>query len=353
MNASSQFDVVIATDIYIPGGPNRSTAEEIRVQHQAGLRTGLCHMHSSTMTREFPVHPALSAALEAGCCTLIDHSVRHSTNLLLFRSPTLIDHLGGPLPDIDARQVALVINHPPVHAAGRIDYILTYVRARLRTTYGRPPKLFPIGPTLRAAIHKYYEGIALLEADDWSNIFDLARFATARTTPRTPIRIGRHTRDVREKWPISVEEIVGAYPERDDVDVRILGGTTKVEELLGRRPRNWTVYEFGSQEPEDFLREIDVFVYFHHPNWIESFGRSIVEAMASGVPPILPSHFRDLCGDAAIYCTPHEVSGWLDMLRDPPEYAERSRRAAAYAGKFGDQLHRDRLSRLGVVKELS
>ena len=48
--------------------------------------------------------------------------------------------------------------------------------------------------------------------------------------------------------------------------------------------------------PREFLRTLDFFVYFHDPDWVEAFGRTILEAMASGVPVIvgdaLPGHLR-------------------------------------------------------------
>jgi hypothetical protein len=109
------------------------------------------------------------------------------------------------------------------------------------------------------------------------------------------------------------------------------------------------VYEFGSRPPEEFLREIDVFVYYHHPRWIEAFSRAMMEALAAGLPSILPPHFEAVFGDAAVYCAPRGVLGWIDRLRDPAEYLERSRRAAAFAKDYSHAAHVQRLAELGVV----
>ena len=75
----------------------------------------------------------------------------------------------------------------------------------------------------------------------------------------------------------------------------MLGGAEVPVSILGFIPANWVVYPFGSLDVVDFLRSIDVFVYFHHPNWVESFGRVIAEAMASGLPTILPTSFQSRC----------------------------------------------------------
>ncbi len=63
-----------------------------------------------------------------------------------------------------------------------------------------------------------------------------------------------------------------------------------------------------------FLAELDFFVYYHHPAWVEAFGRNILEALASGLPAILPPHFRPLFGDAAFYAEPAEVPSVLGRL---------------------------------------
>ena len=72
-------------------------------------------------------------------------------------------------------------------------------------------------------------------------------------------------------------------------------------------PPNWQVWPFNAIPPERFLSTVDFFVYFHHSQWVEAFGRSIVEAMASGAVAILPRQFETLFGEGAIYAEPSEV----------------------------------------------
>ena len=71
-------------------------------------------------------------------------------------------------------------------------------------------------------------------------------------------------------------------------------------------------------DPREFLAQLDFFVYYHHPAWLEAFGRNILEALASGLPAILPAHFRSLFSDAAIYAEPAEVPSVVNQL-----YADR------------------------------
>ena len=101
--------------------------------------------------------------------------------------------------------------------------------------------------------------------------------------------------------------ILDAYPDDPGYLVRILGGAPFLRDLLGSYPPNWRVWPFNAIPPDRFLSTVDFFVYFHHRQWVEAFGRSIVEAMASGAVAILPRHFAALFGEGAIYAEPHEV----------------------------------------------
>ena len=88
---------------------------------------------------------------------------------------------------------------------------------------------------------------------------------------------------------------------------------------MGAYPRNWQVYGFNAMPAERFLGTIDFFVYFHHPRWVEAFGRTIIEAMASGALVILAPQFRALFEDAAIYAQPHEAPDLVQSYRASPQ----------------------------------
>ena len=108
------------------------------------------------------------------------------------------------------------------------------------------------------------------------------------------------------------------------------------------------VTPFGAIDPRQFLAQLDFFIYFHHPAWVEAFGRNILEAMASGLPAILPPHFRPLFGDAAIYAEPAEVLSVVSRLyADRAAYEEIVERClSSVRARFGYQAHQHRLAEL-------
>ena len=71
----------------------------------------------------------------------------------------------------------------------------------------------------------------------------------------------------------------------------------------------------------------------------------IIEAMAVGVPVILPHSYRELFKEAAIYAEPSEVKSNIDRLMADDEYYESQVRVARdYVEKhFGYTVHATRL----------
>ena len=151
----------------------------------------------------------------------------------------------------------------------------------------------PIGPAVRAQFAQIDDAPPLLD-QDWYGMIDPRPWRTPREGPRQarPV-IGRHSRPDALKWPDDAATILAAYPDDPSCMVRVLGGGPFLRDLLGGYPPNWEVLAFNAMPPARFLATIDFFVYFHHSRWVEAFGHTIIEAMASGAVAILPPHFRD------------------------------------------------------------
>jgi glycosyltransferase involved in cell wall biosynthesis len=142
--------------------------------------------------------------------------------------------------------------------------------------------------------------------------------------------------------------IESVYPVDGSAIVKVLGGADPVAGVLGYLPDSWQVMPFGAVDPRELLAQLDFFVYYHHPAWVEAFGRNILEALASGLPAILPPHFGPLFHDAAIYAEPADVPAALGQLYDDrAAYEESAARAeASVRARFSYEAHRHRLSEL-------
>ena len=337
-------DVVIVCDLRFPGGTSTSVAHEVIAAAGAGYQVGLAHLDSTSLRTDRPLHPALRHLIDAGTATLLLPGQAVRARLVEVRHPTVLaTPLGGRLP-ITAQQVMVVAGQVPFDRDGTVHYDPALVDAHVVAAFGRRGMWAPISPVVRAALQPAAKAAAIRLTDaDWVEVIDPAAWTVERhgvVDAERPV-IGRHSRPSAMKWPSNPADLLAAYPDDGSVRVRVLGGTTGVAEVLGREPSTWEVTPFGGQDAREFLAGIDVFVYQHHPDLVEAFGRTVLEAMAAGVPVVVPPAMRTLFGDAACYAEPGRVQSCVRQLwSDRAAYeAQRARGLAAVSERFSLAAH--------------
>lgn len=173
---------------------------------------------------------------------------------------------------------------------------------------------------------------------DWFNICDFEMIAPV-ADPKD--RRGRVSRPGLEKFP-PLSTMIQQFPAHAQT-CRILGGDTL---LLDREfiPDHWEVLEFGAAPVDTFLQGIDFFVYYTHPNWRESFGRVIAEAIAAGKVVITDPATADSFGSAVIASDGTDIDRIIQhFVRNPAKYCEFVRRAQKLLTKFGSAAFRKQL----------
>ena len=350
MSGSYDYDLLLLSDLRYPGGNSASIAEEVKVQARAGYSTALMHVPAPHMTRSRSFNRKIMHCLSSGIAELVSADRPLRVRAVIARQPRLFTHDLPVRLRVQADAAVLVVNHPPfdgLRNAGNPYYDATAVRKRVKHLFGET-QWAPIGPLVREALTRSGATLAL-RAEDWVNIVDIDDWWVDRSAFRSdrPV-IGRHSRSHLSKWPSSAAAIRAAYPTDDGVEVRILGGAEPAIKVLGECPPQWTVFPFGAMSAQRFLRLIDFFVYYHHPAWVEAFGRNIIEAMASGCPVILPAHFERVFGDSCLYAAPSGARSIVESLyADPARYRAWSARSTAYAAThFGPAMHLRRIAEL-------
>lgn len=345
---SREVDVLIISDLRFPGGTSHSIATEIEAQHAAGYTTGLLQLNGPLVRKVRGVNPAIAALVRQGKARLLVGPRPVTARLVVVRHPGVLQAAAAQLPPVTAEHVVMLANAGPRDTDGTVVYDVAAADRAARERLGREPLWAPIGPLVREEIRAEVPADRLME-QDWVNVIDVDSWARPRTAwaGDRPV-VGRHSRPSAQKWPRDAETLKAVYPVDGSWTVRVLGGADPVERVLGRVPRSWEVLPFGAMSPQDFLAGLDFFVYYHDPRWVEAFGRTILEALASGVPAVLPPHFGALFGDAAIYAEPGEVRGIVERLRaDRSAYEEHARRAGEVAReRFSYQTHVRRVEAL-------
>jgi glycosyltransferase involved in cell wall biosynthesis len=116
-----------------------------------------------------------------------------------------------------------------------------------------------------------------------------------------------------------------------------MGGADRALDVLGAQPDNWTVLPFGALDARAFLDRLDFFLHYPHADYIEEFGRAVLEALAAGKPAILPPVFRQTFGEAAVYAAPDEVWDVVAALwADEAAYLAQARRGRDFVAASCD-----------------
>ena len=349
MTVEHEVDVAILSDFRLPGGTTASIAEEVRAQSAAGISTALVHIAGSVTNYALGWSQHIRRVVGLPHVQLATAQSRLHAKVLIIRHPTVIFSTRHGLENLSADQVVVIANHAAIDAAGVQHYDIAATDAKVRDLFGRDPIWAPIGPVVRGTMLQQTQNVPFRDKD-WVNVFPVLEEAQPRTgfLNSTPV-IGRHSRPQPGKWPASGRDILAAYPDSAAYRVRVLGGADVAEKLLGYVPANWEVIPFGGEDPAVFLKEIDFWVYMHHPDLKEAFGRAAMEALAAGCVAVMPPYMEELFGDAALYAKPDEVRELVDeYAADVQKFLAQSRRAQQFAREFSPQMHLQRLYDLGV-----
>lgn len=302
------FDVLIVGDFHAPGGTAVLAASEITALHGAGYRVGLLPAQLSHLKSVYPIRGPIREEVNRGHATIVPADCSEvTTRLAILENPRCFLAPLRRRVRINADANVIVVHFPAFNAVGEANFDIETVASVCAGLGISNLQWCPVSPIVRDSMAAVADGITITDWD-WPYIVDIEPWAADRSEPldrRTPI-LGRHSRPSRDKWPASRAEMLRIYPKT--AQARFLGFGRDALALMGERiPSAWQVFEFNEITPADFLRSIDHFVYFHHPTYIEAFGVAILEAMASGLVPILPAYLKRTFGDAALYPEPADA----------------------------------------------
>lgn len=337
-------DVAFVSDFRLQGGAFVSTYNYIRAAEAAGLRVAAFDWPRADLVgaSRRGVNPLLRAFAAEGKVQIVCPGESIRTETLIFGYPPILAHGIDNRPEIESGRRIMIVNQMAARLTDGSDaqYDPAQVDQNIRDWFGGVAVWAPISGLVQRLMRedpRYPEP----HENIWTPLIDTGEWCAEplvwRGKERAQPVIGRHARDHYTKWPSRSEAIRQAYCAEEACEVRLLGGSLRAEEILGHRPGNWTVLGFGELPAMDFLRDLDFFVHFPHENYIEEFGRAVLEALAMGKPAILPPVFESTFGPAAVYCQPTQV--WetaCSMWRDPGAYLAQGSKGREFVMQHAD-----------------
>lgn len=328
-NSPQKVQILFVSDLSLPGGTNSSNLALFDAAEAAQITFGIYHLPRADKHGN-SVNPKVRSYLHNTHRTLLVPGEEIHADVIVVNHPPVLMAVPDLRSTFKTNHCIVVANQAPrTHSIGGKEvYSPSVVRQNAQVMFGVDPVLAPLSPLIRNLLIE--EGEKRLTDENWFPLLDRStwnQLQSARSfdNTRKPV-IGRHSRDAPDKWLVEPSEIKKAYFVGTNTPVRILGGAESAKKRLGLMPENWEVIPFGAMEPTNFLSTIDFFVYYTDPHMIEAFGRAPMEAMASGVPVILPDVFRSTFGDAAIYAEPENVQSIVSHLWSNQEKYEAQRK---------------------------
>lgn len=332
------YDLVLISDLALLGGTRRCNEGYIAAAMNLGMKIGLWHwprfdlMLVDDIAREYRL---LSYHDNVDILAAEDTV---SADLVVIHHPPIMKYVPDNLPGIDTARIAILVNQLPRRFGGGEYYAREDVESDCLRLFNVRPVWIPISPLVRRILLE--SGFAPLAKEDWipplGNIVSTGRGDRARRSGSGDMPVvGRHSRDHPTKWPELEEDLRAAYCAGSELPVRFLGGASFARRILGDWPSNWEEFAFDSVAVHDFLDGLDFFVHFTHSAYVEEFGRNVMEAMAAGIPAVLPFRFKEVFGDAAFYSEPDDVEELIRTIwRSGEAYAKQVEKGFHYVREF-------------------
>jgi len=322
---SPHYDLVLALDPRFPGGTSTAISRELEALLAAGVSLAVVRVNAPVFPTDQPDHPGLAARIAEATIPVLTPGQVASCDLLVAHNPMAFELGLPPQPRITARRRIIIAHHVPVDGLGGLFYDPVRVQRRLADAFGGEFHWVPISEGCRRNLMDSGAPVPVVDRF-WPPLVDVAKWGRPRDGLLGPIPvIGRHSRPDRLKWPSRIEDLRAMYPEAPDVRVRLLGYEGAIAREVGPTPSNWETLPFGAEPVDRFLSEIDFFVYQHHDRFVETFGLTIAEAMASGAVAILTPNLRVNFADAALFADPPDMPAIVRRLAaDPAAFARQS-----------------------------
>jgi UDP:flavonoid glycosyltransferase YjiC (YdhE family) len=346
------FDIVHAGDIRFRGGASSAIRVEMAAASRFGLTSALLPLVGSRgRVRRFDKRTA--ETFETLNIPWLTGNEPVECDVVLAQHPFSFQRMPFTPIRVRAKRVVCVAQHPPFNGYWTQEYDFAVVQRNLERMFGAPVFFAPVGPKVREQFEDMVGEKPTLLRRDLFNMIDMSEWPErVASPPRGTAIVGRHSRNDPLKWPDTEAEVRGAYPDAANLKIKVLGGVP--EEIKPWIGSNWSILPFLDDGIPEFLSKLDFYVFFHSRRWVEAFGISVAEAMASGAVTVLDQSFEELFEEGAVYARPEDTLDLVSRFVQAPDDFHRQSQAGRnlVARKFSVETYPQRMRELYENLEL-
>jgi glycosyltransferase involved in cell wall biosynthesis len=324
-----EASLLFITDLNLTGELFASTTSYIEAALASGRSIALFHWPRYDAEVATPLRHEIRQMAQEGKLRIVAPGEHVHASTVVLTYPPILRHLIDLCPTIEFdRLLVLVSEIASLNPAFGLACDLHTVRENLREVFGTEGVWVPTskaGRKLMSEDPRYPEP----HPDTWTELIDTTTLCSEpprwRGRDRNSPIIGRYASDHCTRWPSTPFALAGAYCADKDCDVAILGGAAHGLKILGTTPENWTVYDSNAMTAATFLSDIDFLVHYMREDQTDVLNRAVLEAMAIGIPVVLPASFQMSFGEAAVYAQPEQVWCTIKGLwKDESRYLARA-----------------------------
>ena len=329
--------VALLIEPRFPGGTSAAVAAEIGA---LASRVELEVVDLSTaMFAGREVNPRLAQALEDAGLFLCRHRSVVRADTVVLHNPACLKFDRSLALRVSCRTLLVVAHENFLRPDGGEGFDVEHCLEMIDSAICNRRLVVPISAPNRRGVEEWLGRRSLdwqVAPFDWPSICDMPQ-VPPEAQPRD--RRGRHSRPGLEKFP-GRDRLLVQFPSHAERCL-ILGGDILLEDPQGL-PQHWDVRRFGEMSVAHFLEQIDFFVYFTNPNWQESFGRAVAEAIAAGKVVITDPATAEPFGGAVVPAHDEDIDRIIAEFRAAPElYRSFVAAAQAWLGAQGpERFHR-------------
>ncbi|WP_245719374.1 glycosyltransferase family 2 protein [Pelagirhabdus alkalitolerans] len=161
-----QFDIVIASDFRLTDHFIREQLNDIRLYKERNLKVGIVQMNRYDIHAQKHINTLVREELDGDSTQMICFGEKVACDRLIIRDPATLDKQQLYIPDIEANNIKVIINHLP-NESGQTSYGFDNAVENLDTYFSKQATWYPADQEIRNEIlENDYKGINLINLAD-------------------------------------------------------------------------------------------------------------------------------------------------------------------------------------------